>query len=267
MVDFISEVQEELRKDDYNRWLKKYGPFALAGIFAVIAGAGYMEWDKSQKAKKARITSQAYIAASEAASDGDIETALSQFLSIAEQAPSGYSGLSVMRAAELELDKGNTSQAVALLDRAAMTFDHPRHKQLAQVKAAYILSGQGAYAEVMTRAAPLAEKDLPYEYLARELLGFAAKESGDISVARQQFSYLNTVPGVPESIQQRAKQYLDLISLETASTREAQEAALDAQSGQGAVPPAETSPDETPTTDETPDESPADRMTETPDEK
>jgi len=31
VVDFIGEVQEELRKDDYNRWLRKYGPY-LAGL-------------------------------------------------------------------------------------------------------------------------------------------------------------------------------------------------------------------------------------------
>lgn len=218
MVDFISEVQEELRKDDYNRWLKRYGPYALAGIIAVIGGAGFMEWSKSQSSKKARITSASYIAAAETATAGNVDKAISQFLDISKTAPRGYSGLSLMRAAELELGQGDQVQSIALLDQAAETFELPRHQQLAQIKAAYILAGNGEYAKVTARATPLAEKGQPYEYLARELLGFAAKEAGDVSGARQQFSYLNTIPGVPESIKQRAKQYLDLMSVAAIDT-------------------------------------------------
>ena len=224
MVDFISEVQEELRKDDYNRWLKKYGPYALAGIVAVIAGAGFMEWNKAQHSKKARMTSASYISASDLATSGDVDAAMKSFMAISEMAPSGYAGLALMRTAELELDKGNTAKAVSLLDQAAQTFETSRHAQLAQIKAAYILSDKGEYADVATRAAPLAEKEQPYEYLARELLGFAYKEMGDNSAARQQFSYLNTIPGVPSSIQQRAKQYLDLMTVASIGSEDIPEA-------------------------------------------
>ncbi len=213
MVDFISEVQEELRKDDYNRWLKRYGPYALVGIAAVVAGTGFYEWNKSNKTKVASHTSAAYIAASKTASEGDVDQAIAKFMNLSQDSPAGYSGLALMRSAELELGKGNSAKSVALLDQAALTFDLPRHQQLAQIKAIYILAGQGAYADVSSRAAPIAVKGEPYEYLARELLGFAAKQSGDVSAAREQFSYLNNIPGVPGSIQQRAKQYLDLMSV------------------------------------------------------
>ena len=218
MVDFISEVQEELRKDDYNLWLKRYGPFALAGIVAVVVAAGVFEWNKARTAKEARITSQAYIAASELAKAGDLEQARRDFMAMSTTAPSGYAGLALMRSAELELEKGDTVAAVALLDQAADTFELPRHIQLAQIKAVYILAGNGEYENVAQRATPLAEKGQPYEFLARELVGFAAKELGDVSRAREQFSYLDTIPGVPPSIQQRAKQYLDLMSVASAKS-------------------------------------------------
>ena len=38
MVDFINEVEEELRKDDYNRLLKKYGPLIGAVLSLIVAG-------------------------------------------------------------------------------------------------------------------------------------------------------------------------------------------------------------------------------------
>jgi hypothetical protein len=146
-----------------------------------------------------------------------------------------------MRAAELELGQGEQSQSIALLDQAAQTFELPRHQQLAQIKAAYILAGNGQYEDVSSRAAPLAEKGQPYEYLARELLGFAAKQSGDISGAREQFSYLNTIPGVPETVQRRAKQYLDLMSVAAVSSMPVPEApTLEAPDESAPAVPAET---------------------------
>ena len=46
MVDFINEVEEELRKDEYNRLLRRYGPYILAVIVAIVAGTGFLEYQK-----------------------------------------------------------------------------------------------------------------------------------------------------------------------------------------------------------------------------
>ena len=211
MVDFVSEVQEELRKDDYNRWLKKYGPYVLALIVAAVLGTAYVEWKKIQDENAARATSIAYISATEKADGGNIDGAIADYMALSQESPNGYSGLSLMRAAELELGRGDTSRAISLLDQAAATFDMARHAQLAQIKAAYILAGEGRYDDVRVRVTTLAEKDQPYEYLARELLGFSARAAGDVEAAKEQFSYLERIPGVPETIQQRATQNLALM--------------------------------------------------------
>ena len=255
MVDFVSEVQEELRKDDYNRWLKKYGPFLLAAIIAAIMATAYLEWKKIQDANTARSMSVAYTAASEKAENGNNAGAIADYLALSETAPGGYAGLSLMRAAELEMSGGNIARAISLLDQAAAKFEMARHAQLAQIKAAYILAGEGRYDDVRIRVTPLAEKDQPYEFLARELLGFAAKETGDVAAAEEQFSYLERIPGVPESIQQRATQNLalmraggDLDVLEPADTEPASDALEeDIIDGEIEAPAPIESDDETPT--------------------
>jgi len=61
VVDFINEVEEELRKDEYNRLLKKFGPLLIAIIALIIGGTAYMEWQKSSDDKAARATSYAYV--------------------------------------------------------------------------------------------------------------------------------------------------------------------------------------------------------------
>jgi hypothetical protein len=217
VVDFINEVEEELRKDDYNKFLKQYGPYLLGLIIAVVLVASYFEFSKSKNDRTARSVSASYVAAGEVAADGNVDEAVRQFVEIAKQSPSGYAGLSYMRAAALQLDQNKPIEAVNLFEQAAASFEKPRHADLAQLKAAYVLTGQGRYDDARLRLVPLAQKDAPYEYLARELLGLTLKETGDIDGAKQEYSYLENIPGVPATIQERAKQAMTLIRVAEAA--------------------------------------------------
>ena len=211
MVDFINEVEEELRKDDYNKFLRKYGPFLLGLIIAVVLIAAYFEFSKARNERAARSVSAAYVEASEIAADGEVDDAIRRFLAIAEKSPSGYAGLSYMRAASLQLDKGEALESVRLFDQAADAFEKPRHADLARLKASYVLVGQGRYDDARTRLVPMSQKDAPYEYLSRELLALSLKETGDINGAKAEYSYLENIPGVPPTVQARAKQAMTLI--------------------------------------------------------
>ncbi len=211
MVVFINEVEEELRKDEYNRLLRRYGPILLSIIIIVVIIAGIIEFRKYSEDKAARATSASYVSASDKAAAGETLIAISDFLSLSEKAPSGYSGLALMRAAALQLESGNNIEAVRLFDNASTRFSLPRHSQLAEIKAAYILASEGQHSDVINRLGPLAKKDAPYEFLARELLGLSALASGDINTAQEQFSYLEFIPGVPPNIRDRAKQSLSLM--------------------------------------------------------
>lgn len=212
MVDFINEVEEELRKDDYNLLLKKYGPAIGVVLFLIVAGTGFLEFRKYSADKKAQAVSAVYTAADTKLDNGQADDAVSAFADLGETGPEGYAGLSFMRAAAILEDKGDVGGAVRYFDQAAEKFSTPRHKQLAQIKAAYLLADQGAYSDVIERVTPLAETEEPYEFLARELLGFAYSESGNVSSAREQFAYLTSVPGVPATVKQRAEQSMALMS-------------------------------------------------------
>jgi hypothetical protein len=213
VVDFINEVEEELRKDEYNRLLRRYGPVLLSIIIIIVIIAGIIEFRKYSEDNAARATSASYVSASDKAAAGETLTAISDFLSLSEKAPSGYSGLALMRAAALQLDSGNNIEAVRLFDNASTRFTLPRHSQLAEIKAAYILASEGQHSDVINRLGPLAQKDAPYEFLARELLGLSALASGDTKMAQKQFSYLEFIPGVPPNIRNRAKQSLSLMKV------------------------------------------------------
>jgi len=164
VVDFINEVEEELRKDDYNRLLKKYGPLIGGVLFLVVAGTAYLEWREHAQDKAAQKIAAVYTAADDTLEAGNNDAAASQFVSLADTAPDGYAGLSLMRAAAIRHEQGDLAGAIIHFDQAAAKFTSPRHKQLAQLKAAYLLADQGAYSDVISRLNGLTEEEEPCAY-------------------------------------------------------------------------------------------------------
>lgn len=212
MVDFINEVEEELRKDKYNDLLKKFGPLIVAIVIAIVAVAGYIEYKKYSDGVDARKASASFVEADRLANDGDLQAAIEKFQALAQVSPAGYAGLSYSRAAALKVQLGDMEGAVSLFDQSSAAFLKPVHKDLASLKAAYILMDQGRYDDVKARAASLSTDKAPYADLAKELLAHAALQSGDEQAARTQFTYLSNAPGVLGGVKNRAEQSLQLLN-------------------------------------------------------
>ena len=122
MVDFINEVEEELRKDDYNRLLKKYGPAIGVILFLVVAGTGYLEYRDYAKGKKASAVAAIYTAADTKLDSGQPDDAVTAFADLGATGPEGYAGLALMRAAAIRQDQGDALGAIKYFDQAADKF-------------------------------------------------------------------------------------------------------------------------------------------------
>jgi hypothetical protein len=219
MVDFISEVEEELRKDDYNKFLRKFGPLIIGILIAIVIAVGVVEWREYSTDRTARAASYSYLEADKLLEDGKVDQSRLAFLALADAAPDGYAGLSLMRAAIISSEQGNEAEAIRLYDAASNRFKLERHSQLAALKATYIVANRGEWGDVEQRVSRLASEGAPYEFLARELLATAALNQGKMDQARAEFAYLDTIPGVPDTIARRAQQALVLMST-TAATEQ-----------------------------------------------
>ena len=211
MVDFINEVEEELRKDVYNKLLKKFGPYILAILVLVVAATGYLEFQKYQVKVKARAASASYEIAGRLANEGDFQGAISKFVALSDVAPTGYAGLSLSRAAGLKVQLGDLDGAIELFDRSANTFEHRVHKDLSSLKAAYLLMEQERYDDVLVRVTSLMGEDAPYEDLAKELEAQILLKKGSVDQVRTKLTYLSTAPGVAAGIKSRSAQALKLL--------------------------------------------------------
>ena len=212
MVDFINEVEEELRKDKYNQLLRKFGPYIVAVIIVIVAATGYVEYKKSKVSNTAKSASAAYMSAGKIEATGDLQAAIARFVALADVAPDGYAGLSLTRAAGMKVQLGDLTGAVSLFDQAAEKFTKPVHKDLAGLKSAYILLDQGLYDEVQVRASALAVDGAPYADLAKEILAHAAYNADNVETARSGFAYLSNAPGVLNGVKARSGAALALIN-------------------------------------------------------
>ena len=233
MVDFINEVEEELRKDKYNQLLRKFGPYIVGAIIIIVAGTGFVEYRKYSKEKIAKAASASYMSASMLEQEGKLDEATNKFIALSELAPNGYAGLSLSRAAGIQLRLGEYNKAIALLDKASEHFETPLHKDLAQLKVLYILMDQGRYDDVIARAGNLMYDEGPYRDLAREIAAQASLQAGDEKLARKEFTYLANTPGVQRGVKARAGQALALLK---AKTPEITDAKSDNKTDIGAEP-------------------------------
>jgi len=120
--------------------------------------------------------------------------------------------MSLTRAAGMKVQLGDYEGAVSLFDQAGAKFIKPVHKDLAGLKAVYILLELGLYDEVQVRASALTTSGAPYADLAKEVLAHAAYNAGDSDSARSDFAYLSNAPGVLSGVKARSSAALALIN-------------------------------------------------------
>ena len=210
MSDIIREVDEELRREDWEQVWKKYGKFVIAGavgiVVATAAVVGWREYDTSQRMAQgdrfARAVSQVENAASpqEAA---DIMAAL------AADAPAGYATLARFREAKYRSDAGDRDVAIALYDRLASdTAVEPMFRDLATLYSVRMQIAGGDPAALTARLAPLTVDGNPWRFTALELTAILALATGDTEGARRIYAPLADDPDTPESLRARAAEML-----------------------------------------------------------
>ena len=99
-----------------------------------------------------------------------------------------------MRAATVLQEKGDTQGAVAAFDAVAADTSAPAAiRDMASIRAAYILVDTGTADDVARYAEPLSSDENPLRHAAREVLGLAAWKAGNLGDAKTLFSKSSTI--------------------------------------------------------------------------
>lgn len=210
MSDIIREVDEEIRRENWQKLWKRYGKFvfgAAVGAVAVTAAVvGWRAFDKDQRLKQG---SNFAAAVATAESSGSLSASADAMAALAENAAAGYAMLAGFREAMLRAEVGEREAAITLYDALAEDDSvEPMFRDLAVLYSVRVQTDTGDAATLIARLAPLTAEDGDWRYSARELTALLHLRVGDMAAARETFQLLADDLLAPEGLRARAAEML-----------------------------------------------------------
>jgi hypothetical protein len=212
VADIFQEVDEEVRREQLKKLWQRYGNYIVAAcvvvVLAVAAWRGY-DWWQSKKAAEA---GAAFEQAVSLAASGKHDEAEAAFAKLATDGTAGYRILARLREAA-QIARTDPKAAVKAYDEIAAdrSLDQTM-RDLATLRAAYLLVDTSSYGDSRARLEPLTEASRPFRHSARELLALSAWKEGDMGAARQWTDAILTDPQSPPDTRSRAEVLSELIS-------------------------------------------------------
>ena len=211
--NFIREVNEELRSDQANALWKKYGKLIIGGAVAIVLGVagnvGYKNWVDSQAAASGDI----FLEALTHAREGRNDEALAAFDQLKADGYGSYPVLAKMRAATVIAEQGNAEDAISeFLSVANDGSVADALKDVAQIRAGYLMVDVSSYDEVAAQVEVLTNTTNTMRHSAREILGLSAFKANDYARAKDWFTLVVEDTSTPQQIAARAQVILDLIA-------------------------------------------------------
>jgi hypothetical protein len=212
MSDIFREVDEDVRRDQFEKLWKQYGNLVVGALLVLVAAAAAWQVYSYFHVKEAQRASAKYQAALELSEAGQGAQAEELLASVIQKGPAGYAMLARLREAA-EAGKRDPAAGAALYDKLATDAGLDTTLQgLAQLRAAMLLADSLSTADLAKRLEPLATAASPWRNLAREWLGLSdLLKSGDYEAAGRRFDEVITDPEASVGQRQRMEVYLGLV--------------------------------------------------------
>jgi hypothetical protein len=203
VTDIFREVEEEVRRERYEKLFKKYRDHLIAlTALVIIAVAGYQLY-RVYQLRETEKASVAYEAAGQLLESGQPRAAEPQFAALAKSAPSGYAKLSLLAQADALFAANEHNAAIKLYEQIANQSD-PYLGAVARLHAAWTVVDGAPKSDVETLLAPLTDPNNAWHDLAREILAYADLRAGNAAAALTSYKQLASDPNAPSSLHTRA---------------------------------------------------------------
>ena len=210
---FIREVNEELRSDQFRNAWTRYGKIAIGvAIVIVLATAGYRGYEY-WRTHNASQSGDRFLAALKLASENKHDEALAAFQALEQDGSGDYPVLARLRAAAVLAEKGDVPAAVEAFKAVAAEGSAPEAmRDVARLRAAWLLIDTGTYEQVSAEAEVLTGGSHALRNSAREALGLAAYKADDMARAKEWFQAIADDATAPRNVASRAQIMLDNIA-------------------------------------------------------
>lgn len=216
---FVREVDENLRRDQAQDFMKKYGPWIVgAALLFLAAVAGWIYWQDRQAAQAEAQTEQ-LSAIMTGIGAGQSANADNQLQPLTQSDADGVRAAARLTRAAVALEKADRKTAIAEY-RAVMDDEGlaQPYRDLANIRATALEFDQMQPQDVIARLEPLAEAGNPWFGSAGELTAMAMLKQGRKSEAGRMFAAIAADNQVPGSIRSRAVQIAGTLGIDASAS-------------------------------------------------
>ena len=211
MADIFHEVDEEVRRERLKKLWDRYSIYIVALAVLIIAGVGGWRGYDYLQGRKAAEAGAAFEAALTLAEAGKHQEAADAFAKVGKDGTPGYRTLARLREAA-ELAVTDAKAAVAAFDAVAADGAVTQTlRDVAGVRAGFLLLDTAAYEEMRNRLEPLTAANRPFRHSARELLALSAWRAEDMATTRRWSDMILNDGETPPSIRARIDVLMALV--------------------------------------------------------
>ncbi len=210
---FIREVNDEIRSEQLSGFWRRFRPFIIGGAVLIVLGTagyrGYEYWHSHN----ASVYGDQFLSALNLAKEGKTDEAMAALQQLEKDGGGAYPVLARLRAATLLSEKGDKAGAVSAFNAVAADNAVPQVlRDLAKMRAAWILIDTGTYDQVSAEVEAMTTPGHALRHSAREALALSAYKAGDMAKAKQWYQDISNDAETPRNVTNRAQIMLDTIA-------------------------------------------------------
>jgi hypothetical protein len=205
--DIFREVEEDVRRERFEKLWRAYGSYAIAALVLLFAGIGGWQFWQRHELQERQKFSDSFLAAQRISNP---QTAASTFADLARNAPKGYGMVARLSQAGAMFTSGQRAGAIDLYKQIAKDDSGPIGS-VARLRAAWALAESASRTELTELLKPLDQPGNAWRPNAREVLAYADYRAMDTKSALAKYNELALAPESPNGLRARARAMADFL--------------------------------------------------------
>jgi hypothetical protein len=218
---FAREVDESLRRDQTEQWIKQNGALIGGAVLLLLAAlAGWLYWQDKQ-AKDAAAGSEVLVAAVDDSIAKRNKAAEDKLAGLVDSSSEGIATQARLLQAGTLIEKGNRTGAIAIYDEIAGDSGLAQpYRELATLRSVAAQFDTLQPQDVITRLSDLSKPESAWYGSAGELTAMALLKQGKKAEAGRLFAAIASNKDVPVSIRSRAVQISSTLGVDATTAIE-----------------------------------------------